>query len=124
MKANCFSDVSFAYKTIDFFLPNMNPNSKFSCLKHLVETSFATLSENFFVILICFIEIHQKVVEEDKKNSHTSYICQPWFDMYLESRLPLPLNFNPFLSFKRDPNEPNNDQVIFFNYYLINAFFC
>ena len=31
--------------------------------------------------------------------------------MYLESRLPLPLNYNPFLTFKRDPNESYNDQV-------------
>ena len=31
--------------------------------------------------------------------------------MYLESRLPLPLNFNPFLTFKRDPQETYNEQV-------------
>jgi len=58
-----------------------------------------------------FSAIHNRLLEENKRNSHTSYISKPWFDMYLESRLPLPLNFNPFLTFKRDPNESNNDQV-------------
>ena len=28
--------------------------------------------------------------------------------MYLESRTPLPLNYNPFLSFKKDPNGLNH----------------
>lgn len=76
-------------------------------------TLFVFLLQEFklFILVLIFEEIHQKVIENDKMNSHTSYICQLWFDMYLESRLPLPLNFNPFLTFKRDPQEANNDQV-------------
>ncbi|KAG8183892.1 hypothetical protein JTE90_002461 [Oedothorax gibbosus] len=45
-------------------------------------------------------------------NKHTSYISGPWFDMYLKSRSPLVLNFNPFLSFKDDPNPKYNTQLI------------
>uniref|UniRef100_H2ZEW9 Choline/carnitine acyltransferase domain-containing protein n=1 Tax=Ciona savignyi TaxID=51511 RepID=H2ZEW9_CIOSA len=55
--------------------------------------------------------IHETLVKENERNSHTSYITGPWFDMYLKSRLPLPLNYNPFLTYKRDPNELMNDQV-------------
>lgn len=44
-------------------------------------------------------------------NKNTSYITQPWFDMYLESRTPLPLNYNPFLLFKKDSNELLNHQT-------------
>ena len=31
----------------------------------------------------------------------------PWYDMYLESRLPLVLNYNPFIAFKQDPRNPS-----------------
>ena len=44
-------------------------------------------------------------------NKNTSYITGPWFDMYLESRTPLPLNYNPFLLFKKDSNELLNHQT-------------
>nr|CAB3233598.1 carnitine O-palmitoyltransferase 2, mitochondrial [Phallusia mammillata] len=54
-------------------------------------------------------ELHKLLVAHDRQNPNTSYIAKPWFDMYLESRLPLPLNYNPFLVYKRDPNEPMND---------------
>ena len=55
--------------------------------------------------------IHQRLLAENKQNSHTSYITGPWFDMYLKSRLALPLNYNPFLTFKRDPQDSQNAQV-------------
>ena len=42
--------------------------------------------------------------ERDRQNKHTSYISGPWFDMYLKSRLPLVLNYNPFIAFKEDPD--------------------
>ena len=35
----------------------------------------------------------------------------PWYDMYLESRDPLVLNYNPFIGFKDDPQNIK-DQVI------------
>lgn len=38
----------------------------------------------------------------DKVNRHTSYISQPWFEMYLKTRLQLILNFNFFLVFAED----------------------
>nr|XP_026694536.1 carnitine O-palmitoyltransferase 2, mitochondrial [Ciona intestinalis] len=55
--------------------------------------------------------IHEVLIAENAKNSGTSYITKPWFDMYLESRLPLPLNYNPYLTYKRDPVEQMNEQV-------------
>lgn len=49
--------------------------------------------------------LNEKLVNEDKSNKHTSYISKPWFDMYLKSRAPLVLNFNPFMAWKDDPND-------------------
>lgn len=46
--------------------------------------------------------LHHQLVQQDKANKHTSYISGPWFDYYLKSRLPLPLNFNPFMAWKDD----------------------
>lgn len=57
------------------------------------------------------IELHKMLIAKDKGNKHTSYISRPWFDMYLRSRLPLPLNFNPFLALKNDPRPEYNDQL-------------
>uniref|UniRef100_A0A183BIZ0 Carn_acyltransf domain-containing protein n=1 Tax=Globodera pallida TaxID=36090 RepID=A0A183BIZ0_GLOPA len=47
-----------------------------------------------------------------KQNKHTSYISEPWFDMYLGSRVPCPINFNPFMMFAPDPDPSYNDQLI------------
>ena len=42
----------------------------------------------------------QKELEEwDRNNKHTSYISEPWFNMYLSDRTPLPINYNPCLIF-------------------------
>lgn len=40
--------------------------------------------------------------EQNKLNSHTSYISKAWFEMYLKSRLSVVLNFNFFLVFTED----------------------
>ena len=56
--------------------------------------------------------LQHTLTEHDKQNPGTSYITEPWFDMYLESRLPLPLNYNPFMLFKRDPVPERNDQLL------------
>lgn len=45
-------------------------------------------------------ELHDKLLKSNRINKHTSYISQPWFEMYLKSRLPLVLNYNPFMSWK------------------------
>jgi carnitine O-palmitoyltransferase 2 len=57
-------------------------------------------------------ELHQQLIQQDKQNKHTSYICAPWFDMYLRSRLPLVLNYNPFMGWKDDHRPAYNDQSI------------
>ncbi|XP_020864601.1 carnitine O-palmitoyltransferase 2, mitochondrial-like isoform X1 [Phascolarctos cinereus] len=57
-------------------------------------------------------ELHKNLIELDKKNFHTSYITGPWLDTYLSSRDPIVLNFNPFITFKRDPQESYNDQLV------------
>lgn len=36
---------------------------------------------------------------------------EPWFDMYLRSRDPIVLNYNPFIAFKPDPNSSQMTQV-------------
>jgi len=49
-------------------------------------------------------KLDARLRERDKANTRTSYIAQPWYDMYLESREPVVLNFNPFIMFQDDPN--------------------
>lgn len=57
-------------------------------------------------------ELDQLLRKRNKANKHTSYISGPWFDMYLSSRKPLPLNFNPFLSWKDDQRPAYMDQLV------------
>lgn len=57
-------------------------------------------------------ELDQLLRKKNKANKHTSYISGPWFDMYLSSRKPLPLNFNPFLTWKDDPRPAYMDQLV------------
>lgn len=58
--------------------------------------------------------LQQFLIEHDKGNKHTSYISEPWFDMYLKDRKPLPVNYNPVLIMKLDEtNSPDyNDQLV------------
>ncbi|XP_054722651.1 carnitine O-palmitoyltransferase 2, mitochondrial-like [Uloborus diversus] len=57
-------------------------------------------------------ELQEELKASNSRNKHTSYISGPWFDMYLKSRSPLVLNFNPFLAFKDDPKKEFNTQLI------------
>ena len=50
--------------------------------------------------------------EKDKVNSHTSYISEPWFSMYLKDRSPLPVNYNPILIMNHDPKPAYNEQLL------------
>ncbi|KRX73771.1 Carnitine O-palmitoyltransferase 2, mitochondrial [Trichinella sp. T6] len=46
-----------------------------------------------------------------RRNKHTSYIAEPWFDMYFRYRAALPINQNPFLVWKPYNESFNNDQL-------------
>ncbi|KAL7288765.1 hypothetical protein TKK_0016745 [Trichogramma kaykai] len=56
-------------------------------------------------------QLHAELVKLDSMNKHTSYISEPWFDMYLRDRRPLPINYNPFLVFSPEENEKYNGQL-------------
>lgn len=56
--------------------------------------------------------LHAELCRQDAANKHTSYISEPWFDMYLRDRKPLPINYNPFLVFSPETNEGYNKQLI------------
>ncbi|KIH45820.1 hypothetical protein ANCDUO_24134, partial [Ancylostoma duodenale] len=56
-------------------------------------------------------ELQKALLEYDRNHKDTSYICEPWFDMYLRSRLPCPVNYNPFMMYAPDPNARFNHQV-------------
>lgn len=56
--------------------------------------------------------LHEQLLDVDRSNKGTSYICKPWSEMYLSSRLPVSLNFNPFLAWRRDSRPEYNDQLI------------
>eukprot|EP00105_Crassostrea_gigas_P016944 XP_011434533.1 PREDICTED: carnitine O-palmitoyltransferase 2, mitochondrial-like [Crassostrea gigas] len=57
-------------------------------------------------------DLQKRLVAKDKQNKHTSYVTKPWFDMYLKSRLPIVLNYNPFISFQDDPRPEYQNQLI------------
>lgn len=58
------------------------------------------------------IKLHKELIDRDTKNRHTSYICEPWFDMYLRDRKPLPINYNPFLVLELPSNPECNIQLV------------
>lgn len=49
-------------------------------------------------------DLQLKLITQNRRNRHTSYISKPWFDMYLSDRKPVILNYNPFMAFKENPN--------------------
>ncbi|OQV21713.1 Carnitine O-palmitoyltransferase 2, mitochondrial [Hypsibius exemplaris] len=57
-------------------------------------------------------ELNELLLAGFRKMKHTSYISDLWFDMYLRSRLPLVLNYNPFIAMNDDPNKQKMDQAI------------
>ena len=49
-------------------------------------------------------ELHEKLLAFDNANSHTSFYYDALSEMYLADRRPLPVNYNPLLSWKDLPN--------------------
>ena len=68
-----------------------------------------------------FAELNQLLIQQDKSNKDTSYISEPWFDMYLRDRQPIVLNYNPFVAFVDDPRPAYNEQTIKATNFLISA---
>lgn len=56
-------------------------------------------------------ELQKELIANDKRNKATSYISEAWYDMYLSSRLPCPINYNPFMMYASDPIEASSDQL-------------
>ena len=56
-------------------------------------------------------DLHDALVLKDKNNQHTSYISEPWFDMYLKDRSPLPLNYNPAIVLNRSIHNDSESQL-------------
>ncbi|XP_075151227.1 carnitine palmitoyltransferase 2 [Haematobia irritans] len=57
-------------------------------------------------------ELNAMLKLKDEANKHTSYISEPWFDMYLRDRSPLPLNYNPLLGIKNDTRAQYQQQLV------------
>lgn len=66
-------------------------------------------------------QLHSALLKYDKTVKHTSYINDFWFNMYLSSRVPLPLNFNPFLAWRDANSTLLNDQLVRSTNFLISA---
>ncbi|XP_027219853.1 carnitine O-palmitoyltransferase 2, mitochondrial isoform X1 [Penaeus vannamei] len=58
------------------------------------------------------LDLQVQLKQLDKANKHTSYISGPWFDMYLRDRVPVVLNYNPFLAFLPEEKPGYSDPVI------------
>lgn len=67
------------------------------------------------------VSLQKELVEKDVNNKHTSYISEPWFNVYLSDRIPLPVNYNPFLVFVNDQNEKYNDQLVRASNFVVSS---
>ncbi|CAJ0572459.1 unnamed protein product, partial [Mesorhabditis spiculigera] len=56
-------------------------------------------------------ELQEELLKYDKNHKDTSYISEPWFDIYLRARVPCPVNYNPFMMYAADPNEKFMEQA-------------
>lgn len=65
--------------------------------------------------------LNNLLLQKDAKNKRTSYISEPWFDMYLKDRIALPINYNPMLVFTNDPKVEYNEQSIRTTNFLISS---
>ena len=50
-------------------------------------------------------QMQEALIARDKANPHTSFLSDDWFDLYLRDRQPLPINYNPFLITRVDPDK-------------------
>uniref|UniRef100_A0A8R1HRG9 Carn_acyltransf domain-containing protein n=1 Tax=Caenorhabditis japonica TaxID=281687 RepID=A0A8R1HRG9_CAEJA len=55
--------------------------------------------------------LQESLLAYDKAHRDTSYISEPWFDMYLRARVPIAVNYNPFLMYAPDPDAKFNEQL-------------
>ncbi|XP_072026451.1 carnitine O-palmitoyltransferase 2, mitochondrial-like isoform X2 [Amphiura filiformis] len=56
--------------------------------------------------------LNSDLIANDKQNKHTSYVSDRWFHIYLADRVPVVLNYNPFMCYKNDERPEYNDQLI------------
>lgn len=66
-------------------------------------------------------ELQAKLISKDKRNQHTSYISDYWFDLYLRDRVALPINYNPFLVMQNDVRSEYNNQLVRASNLLVSA---
>lgn len=66
-------------------------------------------------------ELQKELKATDKKNKHTNYVNDLWFDMYLKDRRPVVLTHNPFITFNDDPRPEYNKQAIRASNMLISS---
>ncbi|XP_060803793.1 carnitine O-palmitoyltransferase 2, mitochondrial [Amyelois transitella] len=65
--------------------------------------------------------LQEQLIAKDKRNKHTSYISEYWFDLYLRDRIPLPINYNPLIVFQNDSRPAYNNQLVRATNLLISA---
>jgi carnitine O-palmitoyltransferase 2 len=56
-------------------------------------------------------KLQEMLLAHDKANKHTSFISAPWYEMYLQDRAPLPLNYNPQITLNDNVNPEKNKQA-------------
>lgn len=56
--------------------------------------------------------LQKLLLQYNIENPYTSYINEPWFDMYLQDRKPLPINYNPFLIYTPESDPKYDTQLV------------
>ncbi|GAB0093404.1 carnitine O-palmitoyltransferase 2, mitochondrial [Sergentomyia squamirostris] len=68
-------------------------------------------------------DLQDRLKAYDNSNLHTSYISEPWFDMYLSDRVPLPVNYTPVLGMTNPRDPPDSVAVQTANLLVTSARF-
>lgn len=94
----------------------------FCCKVYVTALQYKLLLSNLNLPLDLEIsELQTNLIVNDRTNKHTSYISEPWFDMYLSARVPVPINYNPFMMLTPDPRPEFNDQLVRATYMAISC---
>ncbi|PAV61547.1 hypothetical protein WR25_09870 [Diploscapter pachys] len=56
-------------------------------------------------------ELQEALIAYDQKHKESSYISEPWFDIYLRARVPVAVSYNPFMMYAPDPDQRYNHQL-------------
>lgn len=74
-----------------------------------------------FIEISLSLALDEELRRNDASNKDSSYISEPWFDMYLSDRQSIVLNYNPFIAFVPHQKSDLMTQSVRATNYLISS---